>query len=485
MQKIFDVIRQYHMIGPGMRVIAGISGGADSVCLLCVLNEYRKKVPFELRVIHVEHGIRGEESLDDARFTEALCRSMQIPCCVYTADIQSVAAQSGQSLEEAGRAERYRIFEEVRRAWDADRIAVAHNENDQAETLLWNLVRGSGLKGLGGIRPVRGYLIRPLLFTSRTRIEEIVTEAGLAWRTDRTNLETEYTRNRIRHMVLPLLEKELNPCAVTHMAQAAQHLQQMQDYLGDRAADAARQCVRMEEEKINILLEPFFAEEKLIRREILREALSMRGGGLKDIGAVHIRMLEELAEMDCGKECHLPGGTRAVRENGILCLCSQEDHSKAAKKNAAEQEWIVPLPGVLDAGKYRITAELLLNRPELESQIREEKKYTKWLSCDTIKCNVCLRTRRRGDYLIVNGQGGRKKLKDYFIDLKIPREKRDQIWLLADGSHVLWVVGYRISEAAKVGSETKQIVKIQMEEKQDEGENQDFFTGAGSESENC
>ncbi len=461
MQQIFEVIRKYGMIGPNMRVIVGVSGGADSVCLLYVLNEYRKQVPFELMAVHVEHGIRGAESLADAAYTEELCQRFGVPCRVCHVPVPQIAKENGQSLEEAGRAQRYRIFEELCREWQADRIAVAHNQNDQAETVLWNLVRGSGLKGLGGIRPVRGRLIRPLLFTTREKIEQVLKQAGIVWRTDRTNLEAEYTRNRIRLLVMPLLEQELNGRASEHIAQAAHRLQEIQEFLECMTEHAAKRCIREEGADVLLLLEPYKMEESLVQQELLRRVLSMCGA-LKDVGAVHIAMLEELTGMHCGKACHLPGRLRAVREDGVLRFTNSNIRKQSGQR--IEAEYSVPVPGILRVGEWNIETELLENDPSLQKQISEEKKYTKWLSCDTIKCNVCLRKRRSGDYLTVNGQGGRKKLKDYFIDLKIPKEKRDQIWLLADGSHILWVIGYRISEAAKVSEQTKQIMKIQMKE---------------------
>ena len=189
--------------------MAGVSGGADSVCLLYALKEYRKQVPFSLKVIHVEHGIRGEESLGDARWVDGLCREWEIPCRVVHCKVEKIAAEEKISLEEAGRKVRYEIFEKERKLWQGDRVAVAHNQGDQAETVLFRLARGSGLKGLGGIRPVQGRIIRPLLFLSREEIERILEERGIGWRTDRTNLETEYTRNRIRLEILPALESQV------------------------------------------------------------------------------------------------------------------------------------------------------------------------------------------------------------------------------------------------------------------------------------
>lgn len=469
------------MIEPGMKVIAGVSGGADSVCLLYVLTEYQKQVPFALQVIHVEHGIRGKASLSDAEFTQALCQRLDIPCRIVHTEVQKIAAQKGLSVEEAGRQERYRIFEEACAGSGADRIAVAHNRNDQAETMLWNLARGSGLKGLGGIRPVRGQIIRPLLFTQRSRIEQILRNAGLDWRTDQTNLEQEYTRNKIRLSLIPQMEQELNGQAGLHLAQAAERLQQVQDLVERLTQAAAQQCLRQEEVSVVLYLAPFAEQDELIRTELLKEALRMcrSGQGLKDIGSIHLEQLHQLAKLDCGKVCCLPGRIRAVRENGQIrfystaqytggsCGKTAQDpagHVDKSLKNTQEKVCRLLLSEPQRIGGMQVTAKVLENNAALTEQIKEEKKYTKWLSYDTIKCDACLRTRRAGDYLIVNDAGGRKKLKDYFIDEKIPRDQRDRIWLLADGSHILWVIGHRISSAAKVTQETKKILKIQVEE---------------------
>ena len=507
-QQIFAAIEQYHMIEPGMRIVAGVSGGADSVCLLYVLCKYRELVPFELSAVHVEHGIRGEESLADAAYTQELCRRLNVPCRVVSVPVEQIAAERGLSVEEAGRMERYRIFAETCREWNHDqsfakecgerkddqsfaevsgkwddeqsalekgdarsaaRIAVAHNQNDQAETVLWNLVRGSGLKGLGGIRPVRGNIIRPLLFMDRKEIEQILTEVGIEWRTDRTNLALDYTRNKIRLSILPQMEQGLNVQAAEHIAQAAGKLQQVQGFIERMTEQAAKQCIRQEDESAVIVLDVWQEADELIRTELLKRALELlkRGNGLKDIGSVHFDMLEELAEMDCGKECHLPGQICAVRENGIIRLQKQERTEQQENQSDFQSESAficTDTPTDFEYHGWHVKTEIFANNSLIQKQILEENKYTKWLDYDIIKSNVLLRTRQKGDYLIVSAQGGRKKLKDFFIDLKIPRDQRDQILLLADGSHILWVVGYRISEAAKVKSETKQVLKIQMEE---------------------
>lgn len=461
MHRIFDVIETYHMIEPGMQVIAGVSGGADSVCLLYVLSRYQKEVPFTLAAVHVEHGLRGEESLEDADFTKELCEKLGVPFYMVRAQVREKAEKEGLSLEEAGRLERYRIFEEMRGKLGAQRIAVAHNRNDQAETVLWNLVRGSGLKGLGGINPVRGQVIRPLLFTGRDEIERILRDAGISWRTDRTNLKQEFTRNKIRLSILPQMERELNDHAVEHIAQAARHLQQVQDYLDLATNKAANSCICMEEEDVCIRLSLWQKEEELIRRELVKMAIA-RCNGLKDVGSVHVDGVMQIADMDCGKKISLPGHLTVQRECDILRFSKEKKREDDCCKLSVD----VTKPGVYEIENWKITVEAFERKDAVFEEIIEEKKYTKCFSYDTIKSNVLLRTRQTGDYLVVNSQGGKKKLKDYLIDCKVPRQKRDRIWLFADGSHVLWAVGLRISEGAKVTNETKTVLKIQLEEKE-------------------
>ncbi len=463
MEEIFRTIEEYRMIEAGMRLIVGVSGGADSVCLLYVLGEYQKRVPFEFRVVHVDHGLRGEESQKDAAFVEQLCEDRGIPCEIVKSEVRTVAEKEGISLEEAGRSERYRIFEEKRRDWDADRIAVAHNRNDQAETVLLNLARGSGLKGLAGIRPVRDRIIRPLLFTRRDEIEKILKEAKLNWRTDRSNLKTDYARNRVRLELIPLMEKELNSQAQAHIAQTADRMRELNSYLDRQTDAAAKRCILDGKDGIILLTGPFSEEDTLIQNELLLRALELcagkigrqPGSGRKDIAGVHLEMLRELSRKDCGKCCDLPGGISACREKDALRF-----YARGADASPQPLSYALPVPGRLELAGLCVSTELMTPKPGMEEEIREEKKYTKWLSYDTIKNGLQLRTRQSGDYLVVNSEGGKKKLRDYLIDLKIPRRKRDGLLLLADGSRILWVLGYRIGEDCKVTEKTEKLLKI-------------------------
>lgn len=454
MKKVQEFIREQHMIATGDRVIAGVSGGADSVCLLFQLLEYQKKCEFSLEVVHIEHGIRGGESLEDAAFVEELCQKHGILFHLRRFDVLSIARERKLSVEEAGRQVRYAAFAELLQERGANKIAVAHNRDDQAETILMNLARGSGLKGLGGMLPVRGQVIRPLLGTGRAQIEEYLRERGIAWRVDTTNLEPDYARNRTRLLVLPALSQAVNERAAEHIAQAGFRLQRIQTYLEHEEKKLEERLVKSSgKDSVKIVRDDFLMQERLMQEYLIQRCLE-RIGGLKDVGEVHIEALCRLASLENGKEVKLPGRLRGKNKNEFLVL-ERENEGRKEELEGAE----ICIPGVTCWGDFRIVTSL--EAPE--NQIIAEKKYTKWFDYDTIKNKLQIRTRKSGDYLTVNAQGGRKTLKKYFIDEKILQEERDFIPLLADGSHILWAVGYRISEAYKVKGHTRCILKIHLE----------------------
>ena len=462
---VLEYIRKYRMIEAGDCIVAGVSGGADSVCLLFVLMELRDTLGFSLEAVHVEHGIRGGESLEDAAFTEQLCRESGIPYYLYSYDVPQRAEKEKLTVEEAARKCRYEAFAAACAEKENARIAVAHNRDDQAETILWNLVRGTGLRGMCGMKPVNGRIIRPLLGVSRKEIEVYLKEKGQEYRTDSTNLSDAYTRNRMRHQILPAMEEGLNVQARAHIAQAGERLARAQEYLEELAEEKARKLAGMRDGEIWVSAEDFQKEAGVMQEYMLRMWLERLGTGLKDVGAVHLEELRGLAAGQSGKRLTLPGGRTARRTGSYLVLGTQENAVFAAGEKAEDrpEEAPLPVPGETRWGKYRIITSL----EPYKNQIIPEKKYTKWLNYDTIKNTIKLRSRRSGDYFMADG--GRRKLKKYFIDEKILKEQREQILLLADGNHILWVVGHRISETYKVTEHTKTILKIQIMEEQDYG----------------
>lgn len=459
MKKALEWLEKYRMIEKEEKITVGVSGGADSICLLFVLKSYQQQHPFSMEVVHVEHGIRGKESLEDAAFVRTVCEGLGVPFHLEQVDVKELARREGLSLEEAGRMARYRAFEKWREKTGACKTAVAHNADDQAETILWNLIRGTGLKGLGGILPVNGPVIRPLLGCTRQEIEAWLGDRGISYRTDATNLEEIYTRNKLRRKVIPYLERELNPRASRHIAMAGERIWRADAYLRGQAVEKAARIGKVGEGEARLNRELLLSEERIMQEYLIRWALEQAGGGLKDISAGHVEDLLKLAAAQSGACIHLPGNRRGICSGPWLTVTC-----KSGERKQPPEPVSLPLPGEASWGSFLVETRV----EEYQGQIIPRNEYTKWFDYDTIKDTVYLRSRRQGDYLIGDALGSRRKLKKYFIDEKIPREERDQVLLLAEGSHVLWCVGYRISEAYKITKETRRILVVQVQEVKDE-----------------
>lgn len=326
-KRVYDTLTREQMIPGGSTVFAGLSGGADSVCLLRMLAAYREMHPFSLTAVHIHHGIRGEEAEEDARFCEALARELQLPFLRADCDVPKEAAAGGISLEEAGRLARYRVFGELLAGEGGEnaRVALAHHMDDAAETLLLNLLRGSGPLGAASMRAVRGPYIRPLLVLTRQEIETYLALTGAPFRTDSTNLADDAARNRLRHHVLPYLQAELNGRSAQHLAAFAEKQEALADFFCAEAEK--RQGRYLEEREDGILVrDQLFAEElPAMRTFLLREAMAKVSGSGRDLGGVHVEAAAGLFRKGRGKRLSLPGGLTAVRIRGGVLLQKTED----------------------------------------------------------------------------------------------------------------------------------------------------------------
>ena len=479
--KVRAFIEEYHMVKEGDQILAAVSGGADSLCLLMVLQELQEEKGYGLCVVHVEHGIRGEESQRDAEFVEGYCKGQGIPCKVYHCRAADYAREHRMTLEEGARILRYGFFRKAAEAYGANKIAVAHNQNDCAETMLFQLARGSGLRGLQGILPARAgmalrkadhaaegqTIIRPLLCVERKEIEAYLMEKGQGYCNDRTNGEMEYARNKIRHQVLPVLE-EVNSRAVAHMGKASFAVAEALEVVGELVQEAEGKYVREQEGGIFISQE-VLAEKKLIRTSLLHNTLTKAAESSQDISEIHIRQMSELLERQVGRELCLPYNIKAERVYGGILVAKRQAKKAGMQqqtspcKDARPGSSILLPKGTLELPDfgYRICTKIIENSPDFEKI--PKKMYTKWLDYDKIKGIMQLRTRQSKDFLVITADGKRKKLKNYLIDEKIPRQERDSILLLVDETHVLWAIGWRISEDVKVTEHTKRILEIQVQ----------------------
>lgn len=477
MKRIEKFIQKYHMLTCGDRVIAGVSGGADSVCLFLVLLELREKIGFDLIAVHVHHGLRGEAADQDQRFVEALCEQHRIPLEIFRVNLESIAKKRKQSLEEAGRMVRREAFDSVCKKYGGNKIALAHHQNDNAETLLWNLSRGTGLDGLGGIRPVNGKFIRPLLCMNRKEIEEYLAKRKQSYCIDETNAGTDYTRNKLRHLVLPILEEQVNSAAVRHMNETMEQIWELQEYMQEQVEAAYQECVQEHFEKacwIQIQQKSFETFPELIKKMVIRKGMEQVGGKKRDLSHKHIDVMMELMNKQVGRTLDLPYEMHAKRNyEGIRLEKRRTYLSGEEKKAGIIQECMAELniPGetILADRNLKLRCKILEKPKNLSIKDIPQKIYTKWFDYDIIKSSLYIRTRQAGDTIVIDEKGHQKKLKSWFVDEKIPKEVRDSQLLLAENNEILWVLGHRMSQAYQVKQSTKWILQIEVETYKSDG----------------
>lgn len=464
-EKVWRYIEEQHMLSEHDYVVAGVSGGADSVCLLYMLLELRKRKDFTIHVVHINHMIR-EEAVEDAAYVESLCKMHDLPFTLVCRDVEKEAKERQLSTEEAGRQIRYEAFYQVIQEYAGERrgrIAVAHNKNDCCETFLFHLFRGSGLQGLSGIRPVRGDIIRPILCLERSEIEAYLQEKQISFCIDKTNFEDNYTRNRIRHHILPIASEEISGNAIGHISDACERISEAYEFIADLTKEAYRDCVRTDEKGTHILEKPFRELHTTLQGYCLREALAGVAGSSKDLEAVHVQQLCALMDKQCGRQLHLPYDLIAWREYEGIRL------EKLQKRQKTESvEFLIGEDERKKLESGELVSITLSEQEKLEISLKKadacknivQKTYTKWLDYDKIENSIVVRKRKKGDFLTINSFYQKKSLKAYFIDKKVPREDRDSIWLMADGSHVMWVLADRISSFYKVSESTENILEI-------------------------
>lgn len=475
--RILQFINKNNMIEPKDTIVVGVSGGADSVCLLIILKELQKSIDFTIIVVHINHCIRGAEADMDQEFVRELCQKLQVIFKTFSVEVEKVAEQEKISVEEAGRKARYRIFNEVLSEvvdGSAGKIAVAHHMDDQGETILMNTLRGSGIKGICGMLPVRGHIIRPLLCVRRREIEYYLETRGQDFQTDSTNLHNDYTRNRLRNIVFPYLEENVNSHSIENICGMAEMVNEAENYIEQQAIDAKRECVSIDNQNIyKINISVFSQNDIIIKKYIIRQVINQLAGKLKDVYKIHIESVLGLENKQVGSQVDIAYGIVAKRGYNEITLKSKSNQIKANQvddnyinepKNINLQE--ISIVSIQNEYYVKENGFISFSRAEFHKLFEIEKiignDYTKVFDYDKIKFTLQLRTRQIGDYIQIDQNGGNKKLKDFFIDQKVPKEYRDRILLLTDGNSVLWIVGFRMSEGYKITKDTKNILQVKI-----------------------
>ncbi len=449
-QKSYERLKVYCMknrlIETGDGIIVGLSGGADSVYLLHFLKILQEEYALRLYAVHIHHGIRGAEADQDEEYARECAMSLGIPYESFRCDIPLLAKESGMSIEEAGRQYRYHCFREIAESKGYQKIAVAHHKNDQAETVLFQLMRGSGVRGLGGMRPCQNGIIRPLLILTREQIETELRMDGIGWREDSSNQDHAYVRNKLRCEVIPYLKREIQPEVVEHVAETAAQLQEVWAYLDRQVREASAALVHRESDRLWFERYKFLSIDPVLQPYILLELMAEMAGSRKDLGRVHVQGWMNLIQGETGKRISLPYGLQAGKDYEVVWLTRISQTTESLE-----------LPWEVQMRQY--------SRQELPAQI-PKNNCTKWFDYAKIGFDSVWRHPMPGDTLVIDQSGHRKKLSRILLDEKIPRERRGQLWVLADGGNVLWVPQIqRVSMGYYVTEETKEVLVVNIYEK--------------------
>lgn len=443
-EKVDGFITEKALIKKGDSVLVGLSGGADSVALLVVLCRLAPRRGWTVKAAHFNHGIRGVGAEEDELFCRDLCDEMGVPFYSETGDVPAYARENGLSIETAGRMLRYDFLGRIAARAGCSRIAVAHHMDDNAESILLHMIRGSGLYGLTGIKPLRAGVIRPLLGVRKREIEAYLEAEGILYRTDETNLLPEGSRNRVRLDIVPYIEKHLNSAVVPTLCSMAELLSEDEAYLyreAKRAYDDAKRGDGLLRKKVAELPHP-------IKTRVIRIALAEAGAEV-DIERVHVEAVSELLSARTGARLTLPG----------IEARTSYDLIKFGRPKPAEPFEIPLREGIINTpvGFLRVSAVRGTEGFRRSSDVL----FMDMAKAEALDGEPVVRTRRRGDRFMPVGSPGRRKLKDYLIDRKVEREERERIPLVACGSEVLYVAGFGTSELVKVDEGTEWMLRAE------------------------
>jgi tRNA(Ile)-lysidine synthase len=452
--KFLETIKEYKLLKPNDSVLLAVSGGADSTALLHLFDFYRQKFGAGLHIAHLNHMIRKKDADLDAKYVQGLAKNLDVSITIETVDVQAFAKENKLGLEAAARQIRYDFFERVANKVGASKIAVGHTADDNVETFLMRLVRGAGLKGLCGIPPRRGRIIRPLIKIWRREIEDYVGGLKLVPRRDYTNFETKYMRNRIRMKLISQL-KLYNLNIKEIILQTILLLTEDSEYLEAKAEEALVQTsISCKPEEIRLAITKLQKLENPIQGHLIRKAIEIIKGDTSDLTYTHIYNVLNKIDASERWELHLPGGIYVVGSQNELIICREKPEVAPSRS----YYYSLSVPGeveIKELGK-KMRAEFL------ENKIEEKDPNVAFVDYAPLGKDLTVRNKRDGDRFQPLGMKGSKKLQDFFVDEKIPVELRDSIPIIESQGKIIWVGGMRIDERSKVTKDTKKVVKLEL-----------------------
>lgn len=468
LKKVEQTILSWNMLTQGDKVLAGVSGGPDSVALLHILTALAPAFKLQIGVAHLNHCLRGTGSDQDAAFVADLASKLDVPCYIDAIDVRNDSSVRKLSLETAARSIRYGFFDRIRQRYNYDKIATGHHQNDNAELVLMFFLRGSGTSGISGIPPVReGRIIRPLIDVNRNELVAFLDENGLSYQIDDSNRDLRFFRNRIRHETIPYLQTHGNPGIVETLNRFSRIARSENEWMDEIIGPIYNHAVVHEgQHRQELSIPAFSAYPEAVRRRLIRTAIARTKGDLQRISFSHIESARLLAEhqQESGL-LMLPDGVRVQREKDFLIFL-QTDASRLSRKQMIHVEQPEFTYAVANTEQTVIIEEIgammiFSLQPICTDSMNDSSNHIALLDLGRLHFPLKVRNIQPGDRFIPLGTSGSQKVQKYFIDHKIARSQRPKIPVLLSGNQIVWLAGHRIDDRFKITPSTRSVLKIE------------------------
>jgi tRNA(Ile)-lysidine synthase len=453
--QVRKTIEQFGMLSPGDHVLVAVSGGADSTALLLCLYKLAEDFPFSLTAAHLNHRIRGAEADEDQDFVRRMCAGLGVPFVSEIIEVKQQASEAKQNLEEFARKKRYDFLRRVALPIKAQKIAVGHNLNDQAETALFRFLRGSGLEGLSSIHPVvDGIVIRPLLGCSRDSIRKYLKLQGASYREDSSNADLRHARNRIRLDLLPFLEKNFNPQIVPALSRGASLAREAWSFIESQAAETYQGLHRRTENGILLKIDKLLELHPALQKQVLRHALKECLGSLRGIAAIHIQSALSLCVTGrSGDRIQIPHGSIAIRQFSSLLIQTGPYPADSA------YSCILEVPGQCRIPKTGATFCCMICSAPNRETMKEKRFVRAYLDPSRLPQSLIIRSRKSGDHY---GGPSHRKVKKMLIGNKIPQLQRTALPMIVAGNDVIWIPGFRPARGYEAMPESPSCILVEM-----------------------
>jgi tRNA(Ile)-lysidine synthase len=464
--KIAGFIKAGELFGTGDRILLAVSGGADSTALMYVMRALKTENVLSTDIVcaHINHQLRGADAEKDEAFVTAKAAELKLAITTKRVDVRGYARKNKLSIETAARKLRIESLTEIAKANNCSRVATAHQQNDNAETVVHRLLRGTGFRGLGGIRPMRVFadnisFVRPLLCVGRDEIVEYLEGRNVKWRQDHTNADCSYKRNFIRHRLLPALQKDCRGPIVEQLSELAESAQQFYRLVCDHADELWPELADCGDGRVELNLKRFLPEP--VKVELVRRSLTAIGSGERDLTQRHYERILQLAEHNVSnKKIELPDGFVVGFAYGKVIFSRQQDQPPSRQTSDSVE---LKIPGQTRFDNYLIEVSVLETKESDVERFKARKtQFIEWFDFDKVKLPTVIRFRRAGDRFRPLGSAGEKKVGKFLTAARVPQELRRKLLIIADSEKIIWVWPIRMSEQAKINGGTRKILQLQI-----------------------